>query len=542
MPNSMMKKSCIIIPAIKKNAVIPDQLVKKLAGRTLIQRAIDTAKALVDSKDIYVVTDSEEISLICNRNEVHCHYDKNMRFNSSDILYELKEYIEKQSQEYDHLLIYRASSPLVNANDIQKGYEKFIKNDAEILVTLKKQEHRLWKELNGSPEQLICDETTDSLLVEIKSFLILRSNALKEQRSVPKVIPFFLNEKAIEINNYQDWWICEKLLQQKHIVFVVTGYPSIGMGHVYRALTLAHEITDHRITFLCTKESELAVKQIAERDYETILQNGQLADEVLLTNPDLVVNDILNTDEHYIKDLKRNGIKVVNFEDIGPGAVCADIVINALYNEDDCLPGHFLCGYKYFCLRDEFLNVQKSHFRKKVKNLLITFGGTDPNNYTIITLSAIIDICKERNIKIFIVTGPGYLHKKDLEQYLNNMGYSNYEYIHKTGIMSAIMEQSDIAISSAGRTIFELCHMRVPSIILSQNEREDTHFFAHPDYGFEYIEFNNGCINKKTFLKAFFKLLDTEYRRSLYERMKQFYFEHNKRRVIKKILTILEDK
>ena len=27
-----MRKRCIVIPAIKKNAVIPDQLVKKLAG------------------------------------------------------------------------------------------------------------------------------------------------------------------------------------------------------------------------------------------------------------------------------------------------------------------------------------------------------------------------------------------------------------------------------------------------------------------------------------------------------------------------------
>ena len=37
-------RRCIVIPAIKKNAVIPDQLVKRLAGVTLIQRAIDTAR------------------------------------------------------------------------------------------------------------------------------------------------------------------------------------------------------------------------------------------------------------------------------------------------------------------------------------------------------------------------------------------------------------------------------------------------------------------------------------------------------------------
>ena len=46
-----MEKRCIIIPAIKKNAVIPDQLVKKLAGVTLIERAIETARAVAQGKE-----------------------------------------------------------------------------------------------------------------------------------------------------------------------------------------------------------------------------------------------------------------------------------------------------------------------------------------------------------------------------------------------------------------------------------------------------------------------------------------------------------
>ena len=49
-----MRKRCIVIPAIKKNAVIPDQLVKKLAGVTLIERGINTARGVVGGEDIYV--------------------------------------------------------------------------------------------------------------------------------------------------------------------------------------------------------------------------------------------------------------------------------------------------------------------------------------------------------------------------------------------------------------------------------------------------------------------------------------------------------
>jgi len=536
----MPQKRCIIIPAIKKNAVIPDQLVKKLAGVTLIQRALNTAKALAPETDIYVVTDSEEISLICRRNGVNFHYDKTLRFQSTNILQELKGYIEKQAADYDHLLIYRASSPLVDHHDIEKGYEQFIKTRADILVTLRKQEQRLWKELNGSPDQLIFDETTDSLLVEIKSFLIIRAGALNGDCPQPRVTPYFLDEKAVEITGYQDWWICEKLLQQRHIVFVVTGYPAIGLGHIFRGLTLAHEITDHRITFLCTRESEMAVRQIAERDYKTVLQQGPLLDDVLSLEPDLVVNDILNTEEPYITGLKQKGIKVVNFEDVGPGAMAADLVVNAIYPPDSSFPAHFLCGHTCFCLRDEFLDVRKGRFQETPQNLLITFGGTDSKDFTFKTLCAVQEICERRHIRIFIVTGPGYLHRQGLEQYLSAMTYPNHEYIHKTGVMSAIMEKSDIAISSAGRTVYELAHMRVPSIILSQNEREHTHFFARQEYGFEYLGYMD-CLDPEKMIKAFHKLLKLEYRKTLHSRMKQFHFARNKKRVIKRILDLLEE-
>ena len=534
----MLRERCIIIPAVKKAAIIPDQLVKRLAGTTLIQRALNTAKEMVDGEDIHVVTDSEEISLICMRNQVKHHYDMDLRFNTPNILRELKPYIEKVAAHYENIIIYRASSPLVGHYDIESGYEEFLKKHADILVTLKRQEQRLWRERNGYPDQLIYDETTELLSIEIKSFIILKSRSLTGASTKHDILPYYLGDKGIEISSYQDWWVCEKLLQQKHIVFVVTGYPAIGLGHIFRALTLAHEITDHRITFLCTRESELAVRQIAERDYKTVLQQGPLLDQVLKLEPDLVVNDILNTEENYVTGLKQKGAKVVNFEDMGPGAWAADLVINAVYPPSQTLPKQFLCGHEYFCLRDEFLEVRKGHFRMHPKNLLITFGGTDPNDFTFKSLRAVHKICEERQIKMFIVTGPGYVHRENLEAYLEAMAYPNHAHSHKTGVMSAIMEHADLAISSAGRTIYELAHMRVPAIILSQNDREDTHFFARPEYGFEYLGYMD-CFDPEKMAQACHKLLDADYRKTLHSRMKQFHFGRNKKRVMKRILELL---
>ncbi len=537
----MKKERCIIIPAIKKNAVIPDQLVKKLAGVTLIQRALNTAKALFQDSDIYVVTDSEEISLICQRNNVNYQYDKSLRLNTANILKELKFYMQEQARSYNNIILYRASTPLVDHHDIQNGYEIFVKDGADILVTLKKQEHCIWEDANGHPDHLIFSEKTEPILIEIKSFFILKSDILNGDSNRHAVLPYYLDEKAIEINSYQDWWICEKLLKKKRILFVVAGYPAIGLGHIYRALTLAHEIADHNIQFLCTKDSEMALKRIAEKDYPTVLQTStELHEDVLRLQPDLVINDILDTDHGYVKVLKDSNIKVVNFEDTGTGANEADLVINALYSSDDALSDKYLYGHDYFCLRDEFMAVEKNHFNKNVRNLLITFGGTDPSNFTLQTLESVINICKQREIHLYIVTGPGYLHKEHLQTYINTVDYEAIKYIHQTGIISSIMEKADLAISSAGRTVYELAHMRVPAIIMSQHEREETHTFARSGNGFEYIGLMNP-FNSRRLIESFNRMLDTQNRKKFYDGMKKFRFERNKKRVIKRIMALLDE-
>ena len=95
-----MKERCIVIPAIKKNAVIPDQLVKKLAGITLIERALNTARACASGEDIITLTDSEEISLICERSATRFILNPPLRFQSWDIVSEMRELLTGLARDY----------------------------------------------------------------------------------------------------------------------------------------------------------------------------------------------------------------------------------------------------------------------------------------------------------------------------------------------------------------------------------------------------------------------------------------------------------
>ena len=170
-------RRCIVIPAIKKNAVIPDQLVKRLAGVTLIQRAIDTARGVVPAHDVVVVTDSQEISLICERNGVRVHYNAGLRFTSLDIITEMKSILRELGNDYGHIIIYRASCPLLTWVDIDDAYKTFLENEADCLVTVKSVRHRIWEVHQGRLESFMSEDESE-LVVESKALIIVKSDAL----------------------------------------------------------------------------------------------------------------------------------------------------------------------------------------------------------------------------------------------------------------------------------------------------------------------------------------------------------------------------
>jgi spore coat polysaccharide biosynthesis predicted glycosyltransferase SpsG len=192
-------------------------------------------------------------------------------------------------------------------------------------------------------------------------------------------------------------------------------------------------------------------------------------------------------------------------------------------------------------LRDEFYEATPNEKIDEVKEILITFGGTDQNNLTLIILKSIINKCKEKNIKINILCGNGYRYKKELEDYINTINYSNIEIFYGVSMVSKIMEKSQIAISSNGRTVYELAHIHIPSIIISHHKREATHTFASLKRGF----INLGVVDENTPLlikEKFEKLIDDkDYRELLFLNIQKYDFKSNKTKVVNKILYLLKD-
>ena len=526
-----MDKLVIVIPAIKKNAVIPDQLVKKLNGITLIQRAINTAKNLSDN--ILIITDSQEISLIAERNGLRYYYDSKLKVDSNSIRENLTPILLKKIPSNKNILLYRANTPLVDSGILKKAFTEFLSFKREkIIFSSKTLTKNIFVKNNQKKISLVSSENIE----ELRSFQIFSVEQLKN-KDPDYALYEIPREKAVEIESYQDWWVCEKILSRKKIVFNVVGSQEIGMGHIYRSLTLAHEINNHEIIFVCKKEQSLVVEKIASKDYQVFTYESET--EILNLKPDMVINDILNTEEDFIKKLKEKGVKVINFEDLGRGSKYADYTINELYEKPKLKGDNYLWGSDYFFLRDEF-DIAKPHvFQENINEILITFGGTDQNNLTLITLKNILPLIKKEHIKVRIVCGSGYLYKKELEDIINEHKDMSIHVTYATEVISRIMEKTQIAICSNGRTVYELADMNIPSIVISHHERENGHSFAQLDKGF----INLGVVDKyigRKILKAFEKLLyDRDYRYLLFLNISKYGFRQNKKKIIKIINSLI---
>ena len=148
--------------------------------------------------------------------------------------------------------------------------------------------------------------------------------------------------------------------------------------------------------------------------------------------------------------------------------------------EHDLSENHIFTGHKYYVLKDEFYFQPKKIITQNVENILITFGGTDPNNFTERVINAITKTSYEGRINVIL--GLGYSDKEGLISRIES-NPSIQVYTNVSNI-SEFMFKADIIFTSAGRTMYEICSLGVPTICLCQNERELTHVFGTNANGF----------------------------------------------------------
>mgnify|MGYP004500440603 CR=1 FL=1 len=480
-------KILVVIPARGGSKGIPKKNIRLINGKPLISYSIKNALELKKENEVTVVvdTDDEEIAAVSEQNGATVITRPSELSGDTitldPVIFHALIEMEKNNGEYDLVITMQATSPTLKSQTVQKAIKFFTEKKIDTLISGVNKPHLSWSEENNECKPNYTERLNRQFLpkhlCETGGFLITKRDCVTEvSRIGSKVMIYELSEdEAIDIDTEKDWIVCESILKSKKILLRADGEETLGMGHIYRAISIAYHLIGNEILFVTRSDKNMGFNKLKESFFpvETITDDFEIERIIQKYKPDIIINDILNTCVQYMKMLKKYPARIINFEDKGKGAEYADAVINSLYMKKSFHNEYV--GFEYFFIRDEFLTAQPKNFSAEVKSIVVLFGGTDPNNLTQRTYNILKEVSKRHpKINFHIITGYGYKYKdviKD-DQKHNIYVHNNLKRVSK------YLAVADLAITAQGRTIYELARMGVPSIVLAQNKRELEHEFA----------------------------------------------------------------
>ena len=282
--------------------------------------------------------------------------------------------------------------------------------------------------------------------------------------------------------------------------------PTIGSGHLMRMLALSSACRRKGadVTFLSGEMPATLRKKISD----TGCQQHQLnfapgssedaaftADFVGSGNFDWTILDGYHFDDAYQQQIRQQSTRLMVVDDYGHADHHnADLILNQNAYADrsrysSLKSTDVLCGLKHTLLRPEF-NTQpldqpgRKNARFNIKRILVTFGGSDVEDWTQATLRTLLQLQLATTSRTVadVVIGANYEHEKGLAQFCRDAGMNVF--IHRNvDRMDALMHQADIAITAGGSTCYELARLGVPAVAIAIAPNQTPVVTALEQYG-----------------------------------------------------------
>ena len=309
-------------------------------------------------------------------------------------------------------------------------------------------------------------------------------------------------------------------MRQKNLFIRADSGFEIGIGHIMRCFALAEILKDmdFDVNFISKKLNENIYNFIVKKGYKVhiIPDNNQNKKHNLfstnITNKKIIKNDAIETTKIIIKNndkpswvlvdhrdldiqwetiLRECVERIIVIDDLANKKHDCDLLIDQnLYEEMDkryinLVPKNCkkLLGPKYALLRSEFFELRKNLSRniKQLRNILISFGGSDPSNETCKVLDA-IKILNIKNIKVDVVVGSVNPYKEKIKQICSSI--PNTTFYCDVDKIGALMTKADLAIGAGGITTWERCCLGLPSMvsIISEDQLECTETMGEKGY------------------------------------------------------------
>lgn len=485
-------KILAVIPARAGSKGIPNKNIRIIDNHPLIFYSINNALNSKYITDVIVTTDSDEVKIIAKQMGVNIK-SRDKRLCKDDVTLDSVIYDAiPKNEKWDYIVTIQPTSPTLREETLDNAIEYCINNKLDTLISVVNHPHLSWKEENGKKVPNYRERLNRQYLPpeyqETGAFVISKADIVTEKTRIGKKVDVYeiTETEAQDIDTFFDLQNAMLTLEKNKVAIYVNGNNLRGTGHIYRALELADEFLVKPDILYDINQTD--VKLFGKTTHNLIPVNGivELFEKCRKEKYTIFINDILNTNIDYMIGLRTilPYSKIINFEDDGEGAMKADIVINALYGNND--KKNTYCGKEYYICPKTFLFYNPIEIKDEVKNILITFGGADPRNYT----ERILNIINKKKYEKYNFTFILGKAKENVQNLLKYNKYENINILYDIKNMPEIMSEADIALTSRGRTGYELAIMGVPSIAMAQNEREEKHTFVSNENGFSYIGLN----------------------------------------------------
>ena len=292
----------------------------------------------------------------------------------------------------------------------------------------------------------------------------------------------------------------------KQATFRVDSSIKIGAGHLMRCLTLADDLkkSGYEVTFVSRDLLGNLISLINHKvitlprndNFEsddlyldwlgaTQKQDARQTIRVISSNLDLLIVDSYAIDEVWHRELRLHAKKIMVIDDLVNKKFDCDILLNQnlgsqLEDYQNNVPSDcdLLLGCNYALLRAEFAELRgealkKRENTKEIKRILVSVGGSDPDNIIYDILQQI-----DNSYHVVVAIRKESPHNEVIKDYAKD---KNVEIIIDANNMAELMLNADLAIGASGSSAWERCCMGLPTLlyVLEDNQREIAESLTH---------------------------------------------------------------
>ena len=269
------------------------------------------------------------------------------------------------------------------------------------------------------------------------------------------------------------------------VAFRVDGNADMGMGRVIRCLALA-ALVRRKITpriYFVMRDFDVAVEKVIEEGFPVLTlppETDRAAEMKLLDETvrkksvSVLVIDTPDGDSALVAPARAQGVKAAVMDDHGGKSFGADLLVNGgLVAEFTRYPAgaaeKLLIGPQYMIVREDFMlhSLREKRISKEVRSVLVAMGGADPYRTVYSATEAMEEV--EGDCKFVIVLGNAFVDVAGFEKYAKTKRHE-YAVLCNAANLASLMNQADVAVVSAGRTLYELVCTRTPGLVVCMDE------------------------------------------------------------------------